>query len=201
MGPAARPCDGAPKRLAALGPQQLVVDGTRCVGTPATIPPRKAMRPVSRPRGPMSPWPPMRARRCTRLGSIHASYFHAWFPSNPLAVARLLGGVAGMSKCMRPNRPIRTDPGRPEKRQIFAVPSCWRVTGWPNPPAHRAVLIATAQPWDGEMRERSRPPPARPGRARARPADAAKNPATWRLPWQSTAPRTRWWWWIASRCG
>ena len=29
-----------------------------------------------------------------RQGSIHGSYFHAWFPSNPLAVARLLGGVA-----------------------------------------------------------------------------------------------------------
>jgi len=29
-----------------------------------------------------------------RLGSVYASYFHAWFPSNSLAVARLLGGVA-----------------------------------------------------------------------------------------------------------
>jgi cobyrinic acid a,c-diamide synthase len=28
-----------------------------------------------------------------RLGSIHASYFHAWFPSSPVAVAHLLGGV------------------------------------------------------------------------------------------------------------
>ena len=26
-------------------------------------------------------------------GSIHASYFHAWFPSSPEAVAHLMGGV------------------------------------------------------------------------------------------------------------
>ena len=25
-------------------------------------------------------------------GSIHASYFHAWFPSSPEALAHLLGG-------------------------------------------------------------------------------------------------------------
>jgi cobyrinic acid a,c-diamide synthase len=28
-------------------------------------------------------------------GPIHASYFHAWFPSNPRAIAALLGGDAG----------------------------------------------------------------------------------------------------------
>jgi cobyrinic acid a,c-diamide synthase len=26
-----------------------------------------------------------------RQGSVHASYFHAWFPSHPRAVAALLG--------------------------------------------------------------------------------------------------------------
>jgi len=27
-----------------------------------------------------------------RAGSLHASYFHAWFASSPRAVAHLLGG-------------------------------------------------------------------------------------------------------------
>ena len=27
-----------------------------------------------------------------RVGSLHASYFHAWFASSPRAVAHLLGG-------------------------------------------------------------------------------------------------------------
>lgn len=60
-------------------------------------------------------------------------------------------------------------------------------------PAHRAVLVATAQPWDEEMRQRI----ARHQRDRAERVPASppwKNRATWLAHCASSAVPTRWWW-------
>ncbi|MFN7041720.1 MAG: cobyrinate a,c-diamide synthase [Acidovorax temperans] len=83
------------KRLAALGPQQLVVDGHTLRGHTFHYSTAQSDAPVvSRTSRPDEPVAADAGEALYRLGSIHASYFHAWFPSNPLAVARLLGGVA-----------------------------------------------------------------------------------------------------------
>jgi len=83
------------KRLAALGPQQLVVDGHTLRGHTFHYSTAQSDAPVvSRTSRPDQPEAADAGEALYRLGSIHASYFHAWFPSNPLAVARLLGGVA-----------------------------------------------------------------------------------------------------------
>ena len=82
------------KRLAALGPQQLAVAGHTLRGhtfhystcdSSATVVARTA-RPGEVP-------VPDAGEALYQQGSIHASYFHAWFPSSPGAVAHLLGGV------------------------------------------------------------------------------------------------------------
>ena len=83
------------KRLAALGPQQLVVDGHTLRGHTFHYSTAQSDAPVvSRTSRPDEPVAADAGEALYRLGSIHASYFHAWFPSNPVAVARLLGGVA-----------------------------------------------------------------------------------------------------------
>lgn len=83
------------KRLAALGPQQLVVDGHTLRGHTFHYSTAQSDAPVvSRTSRPDEPVAADAGEALYRLGSIHASYFHAWFPSNSLAVARLLGGVA-----------------------------------------------------------------------------------------------------------
>ena len=83
------------KRLAALGPQQLVVDGHTLRGHTFHYSTAQSDAPVvSRTSRPDQPVAADAGEALYRLGSIHASYFHAWFPSNPPAVARLLGGVA-----------------------------------------------------------------------------------------------------------
>ena len=82
------------KRLAALGPQQLAVAGHTLRGhtfhystcdSSATVVARTA-RPGEVP-------VPDAGEALYQQGSIHASYFHAWFPSSPEAVAHLMGGV------------------------------------------------------------------------------------------------------------
>ncbi|OYZ46969.1 MAG: cobyrinic acid a,c-diamide synthase [Acidovorax sp. 16-64-162] len=82
------------KRLAALGPQQLAVAGHTLRGhtfhystcdSSATVVARTA-RPGEVPA-------PDAGEALYQQGSIHASYFHAWFPSSPEAVAHLMGGV------------------------------------------------------------------------------------------------------------
>ena len=82
------------RRLAALGPQQLDLDGD-VQGEAlrghtfhySTLESSAAVRArTARPDG-----VPGAGEAVYRHGSIHASYFHAWFPSSPAAVARLLG--------------------------------------------------------------------------------------------------------------
>jgi len=82
------------KRLAALGPQQLAVAGHTLRGhtfhystcdSSATVVARTA-RPGEVPA-------PDAGEALYQQGSIHASYFHAWFPSSPEAVAHLMGGA------------------------------------------------------------------------------------------------------------
>ena len=81
------------KRLAALGPQHLTVGGrhtlrghtfhysTAASSAPVVTRTARAGEPVA----------PDAGEALYRHGSIHASYFHAWFPSSPEAVAHLLG--------------------------------------------------------------------------------------------------------------
>ena len=82
------------KRLAALGPQQLAVAGHTLRGhtfhystcdSSATV--------VARTSRPGEAQVPDAGEALYQQGSLHASYFHAWFPSSPGAVAHLLGGV------------------------------------------------------------------------------------------------------------
>lgn len=81
-------------RLAALGPQQLVVDGHTLRGHTFHYSTAQSDAPVvARTSRPDEPVAADAGEALYRLGSIHASYFHAWFPSSPIAVARLLGGV------------------------------------------------------------------------------------------------------------
>ena len=81
------------KRLAALGPQQLTLGEHTLRGhtfhystvdTPLPVQARTA-RPGEQPK-------PDLGEALYRQGSLAASYFHAWFPSCPEAVAGLLGG-------------------------------------------------------------------------------------------------------------
>ena len=82
------------KRLAALGPQQLDVAGHTLRGhtfhystsdSSATV--------VARTTRPDEAPAPDSGEVLYQQGSIHASYFHAWFPSSPEAVAHLLDAV------------------------------------------------------------------------------------------------------------
>lgn len=88
------------RRLAALGPQQLDLDGQVLRGhtfhystldSGAAVWARTA-RPDAAPA-------PGTGEAVYRHGSIRASYFHAWFASSPAAVARLLGagGATGVT--------------------------------------------------------------------------------------------------------
>lgn len=83
------------RRLAALGPRALRLGPDELRGhtfhysttaSPAAICAR-ALRPAHA-------GAPDEGEAVYRHGSIHASYFHAWFASSPRAVARLLGGEA-----------------------------------------------------------------------------------------------------------
>lgn len=77
------------RRLAALGPQQLDLEGNVLRGHTfhySTLDSGAAVRTrTTRPAD-----VPGAGEAVYRHGSIHASYFHAWFPSSPAAVARLL---------------------------------------------------------------------------------------------------------------
>ncbi|GKS88903.1 cobyrinate a,c-diamide synthase [Acidovorax sp. SUPP2539] len=80
------------KRLAALGPQQLDVDGHVLRGHTFHYSTCDSPAPVrGRTERPAHAGPPGPGEALYRHGSIHASYFHAWFPSSPRAVAALLG--------------------------------------------------------------------------------------------------------------
>ena len=83
------------RRLAGLGPQQLAWDGHTVRGhtfhysTLASDTPE-----VARTARPGEAATPEAGEALYRHGSIYASYFHAWFASNPVAVAALFGRSA-----------------------------------------------------------------------------------------------------------
>jgi cobyrinic acid a,c-diamide synthase len=80
------------KRLAALGPQQLAVAGHTLRGhTFHYSTSDSSASVVARTARPNEAVAPDAGEALYRQGSIHASYFHAWFPSSPEAVAHLLG--------------------------------------------------------------------------------------------------------------
>ena len=78
-------------RLASLGPRQLDLAGQVLRGHSFHYSTADCCAPVlarsSRPGTEDADGEPLFA-----LGSLRASYFHAWFASNPVAVAQLLGG-------------------------------------------------------------------------------------------------------------
>jgi cobyrinic acid a,c-diamide synthase len=81
------------KRLAALGPQHLAVAGRTLRGHTFHYSTCESNAPVvARTARPHEAAAPGAGEALYQQGSIHASYFHAWFPSSPEAVARLLGG-------------------------------------------------------------------------------------------------------------
>ena len=92
------------KRLAGLGPQQLVWRGhtlrghtfhySTLVSTADDAAASVGLAEVARPARPDEPPAPGVGEAVYRHGSIHASYFHAWFSSSPAAVAALFGGAA-----------------------------------------------------------------------------------------------------------
>ncbi|MBU4424248.1 MAG: cobyrinate a,c-diamide synthase [Gammaproteobacteria bacterium] len=81
------------KRLAALGPQQLDVAGHTLRGHTFHYSTSDSSAPVvARTSRRAEAQAPDAGEALYQQGSIHASYFHAWFPSSPKAVAHLLGG-------------------------------------------------------------------------------------------------------------
>jgi len=79
-------------RLASLGPRQIDLAGQVLRGHSFHYSTADCSAPVlarsSRPGGQDADGEPLYAH-----GSLRASYFHAWFASNPVAVAQLLGGA------------------------------------------------------------------------------------------------------------
>jgi len=85
------------RRLATLGPQQLALGGhvlrghtfhySTCESSAAAV-----ARTVG-PQGDPAAVAAGAGEAVYRHGSIHASYFHAWFASSPSAVAELLGAA------------------------------------------------------------------------------------------------------------
>ena len=81
------------QRLAALGPQQLAVAGQVLRGHTFHYSTLASSAPViARSSRPGAASAPDGGEALYRQGSLHASYFHAWFASSPRAVAYLLGG-------------------------------------------------------------------------------------------------------------
>jgi cobyrinic acid a,c-diamide synthase len=83
------------QRLAALGPQQLTLNSGTLRGhtfhysTTATT-----MIATTRTARPETPVTPDAGEALWQQGSVRASYFHAWFPSSPVAVAELFSTQA-----------------------------------------------------------------------------------------------------------
>lgn len=82
------------QRLAALGPQQLELAGHTLRGHTFHYSTCESTAPVvARTARPGEAAAPGAGEALYRHGSIHASYFHAWFASSPQAVARLFTGA------------------------------------------------------------------------------------------------------------
>ena len=83
------------RRLAGLGPQQLVWRGHLLRGHTFHYSTLASSAPeVARTARPGTASAPGAGEALYRHGSVHASYFHAWFESSPAAVAQLFGGGA-----------------------------------------------------------------------------------------------------------
>ena len=81
------------KRLAGLGSQQLAVADQVLRGHTFHYSTLASSAPiVARSSRPGEASAPDAGEALYRVGSLHASYFHAWFASSPRAVAHLLGG-------------------------------------------------------------------------------------------------------------
>lgn len=81
-------------RLGGLGMQQLVLDTGLLRGHTFHYTRLETTMPVStRSSRPGAAVQPDRGEALYALGSVRASYFHAWFPSNPAAVAGLFGAT------------------------------------------------------------------------------------------------------------
>ncbi|EER61976.1 CobB/CobQ domain protein glutamine amidotransferase [Acidovorax delafieldii 2AN] len=82
------------RRLAALGPQQVAVAGQTLRGHTFHYSTSDCSAPVvARTARPGEAAEPGTGEALYGQGSLHASYFHAWFPSSPTATAHLLGGA------------------------------------------------------------------------------------------------------------
>ena len=80
------------KRLAALGPQHLTVAGHTLRGHTFHYSVCDSTAPVeARTARPGQDAAPGAGEAVYRVGSLRASYFHAWFASSPLATAALFG--------------------------------------------------------------------------------------------------------------
>ena len=83
------------RRLAGLGPQQLAWKGHTLRGHTFHYSTLESSAPeVARTARPGTASAPGAGEALYRHGSVHASYFHAWFESSPAAVAQLFGGGA-----------------------------------------------------------------------------------------------------------
>ena len=81
-------------RLGGLGMQQLVLDTGLLRGHTFHYTRLETTMPVStRSSRPGAAVQPDRGEALYAHGSVRASYFHAWFPSNPAAVAGLFGAT------------------------------------------------------------------------------------------------------------
>ena len=88
-------------RLARLGPQQLALSGGVLRGHTFHYSLTETPLPPACYTAPPGPWPAggdaEQGEAVWRHGSVHASYFHAWFPSSPAAVAELFAPVCAAS--------------------------------------------------------------------------------------------------------
>ena len=86
------------RRLAALGAQQLALDGEVLRGHTfhysTTVSSADVVARTARPEHTAQAKPGEVGEAVYQQGSVRASYFHAWFASNPVATARLFGGDA-----------------------------------------------------------------------------------------------------------
>ena len=79
--------------ISGLGPQQLALAGQVLRGHTFHYSTLASSAPVvARSSRPGEAPAPDAGEALYRVGSLHASYFHAWFASSPRAVAHLLGG-------------------------------------------------------------------------------------------------------------
>jgi hypothetical protein len=169
------------KRLAALGPQQLAVAGIRCVATPFIIRPRQQRPVVARTAGRVK-WCRMRARRCTSLGSIHASYFPRLVSLQPEAWRTCWAECPYDHAARMPSPPNSSWVAR--KAASRAAPSCWRATGWRNRVS--TAPCSSPRPSRGTTKCASASPATSATAPSACPACKRwKSRAMWPLPWRA----------------